>query len=100
MRAAKRGELYQVVRDLFYHPAAIHDLARCVAELEREHGEVAAAAFRDKIGLGRKRAIQVLEYFDRIGFTRRVRDNRSIRPGSPLAAESRSRSASVAEAAN
>jgi selenocysteine-specific elongation factor len=90
IRAAKRGELYQVVRDLFYHPTAINELALCVSDLEREHGEVIAAAFRDKTGLGRKRAIQVLEYFDRIGYTRRIRDSRMIRAGSPLAAKARS----------
>jgi selenocysteine-specific elongation factor len=28
--------------------------------------------FRDQIGIGRKRAIQILEFFDRIGFTRRI----------------------------
>ncbi|MBP7326875.1 MAG: SelB C-terminal domain-containing protein, partial [Alicycliphilus sp.] len=30
-------------------------------------------------GLGRKRAIQILEYFDRIGFTRRVADMHRLR---------------------
>ena len=33
---------------------------------------VKAAAFRDHTGLGRKRAIQILEFFDRVGFTRRI----------------------------
>jgi selenocysteine-specific elongation factor len=86
VRAAKRGELYQVVHDLFYHPATLGELARCVSDLEREHGAIAAATFRDSTGLGRKRAIQILEYFDRIGYTRRVRDRRMVREGSPLAA--------------
>jgi len=87
IRAAKRGELHQVVRDLFYHPGAIDELARRAFELEHEHGEVLAAAFRDRTGIGRKRAIQILEYFDRIGYTRRIRDGRTIRAGSPFAAK-------------
>jgi selenocysteine-specific elongation factor len=33
---------------------------------------VSVVQFRDASGLGRKRAIQVLEAFDRIGLTRRV----------------------------
>jgi selenocysteine-specific elongation factor len=35
-------------------------------------GCIRAAAFRDRTGLGRKRAIQVLEYFDRVGYTRKL----------------------------
>lgn len=33
---------------------------------------------------GRKRAIQLLEFFDRVGFTRRVKDAHLLRPGTPL----------------
>jgi selenocysteine-specific elongation factor len=42
--------------------------------------EVEASAFRDATGLGRKRAIQILEFFDRTGYTRRVRDAHLLRP--------------------
>ncbi len=38
------------------------------------------ARFRDTLGLGRKRAIQILEFFDRVGYTRRVRDAHVLRP--------------------
>jgi selenocysteine-specific elongation factor len=79
MRASKRGETFQVVRDLFYHPIAIRDLARVAHVLAEADGEIRAADFRDRTGLGRKRAIQVLEFFDRVGFTRRVRDAHVIR---------------------
>ena len=41
-------------------------------ELMAEHGAIRAADFRDRTGLGRKRAIQILEYFDRVGFTRKL----------------------------
>jgi selenocysteine-specific elongation factor len=40
---------------------------------------VRAARFRDRTGLGRKRAIQVLEFFDRVGYTRRARDAHRLR---------------------
>jgi selenocysteine-specific elongation factor len=78
-RAAQRGEAFQVVRDLFYHPDAIRELAERAAAVQEEHNEVKAAAFRDRTGLGRKRAIQVLEFFDRVGYTRRVRDSHLVR---------------------
>ena len=49
---------------------AIGDLAAIFGACHREHGAVHAARFRDSVGLGRKRAIQILEFFDRIGHTR------------------------------
>jgi selenocysteine-specific elongation factor len=70
-RLARQGELFQVVRDLFYHPEAIRELASiAAAEANKNAGTVAAAPFRDVTGLGRKRAIQLLEFFDRVGYTR------------------------------
>jgi selenocysteine-specific elongation factor len=84
LRGAQRGEAYQVVRDLFYHPAAIDRLAELVRRLQQTHGQVLAARFRDETGLGRKRAIQVLEFFDRIGLLRRVRDHHLVRPDDEL----------------
>jgi selenocysteine-specific elongation factor len=43
---------------------------------------VQAAQFRDAIGVGRKRSIQILEFFDRVGFTRRTRNARALRADS------------------
>ncbi|MBB3219464.1 selenocysteine-specific translation elongation factor [Pseudoduganella umbonata] len=75
-KLARAGQLSQVVPDLFYHPRALADLARIVAALP----DAQAATFRDATDLGRKRAIQVLEYFDRVGYTRRVRNSHLLRP--------------------
>ncbi|WP_341318006.1 selenocysteine-specific translation elongation factor [Paraburkholderia sp. IMGN_8] len=70
-KLARQGEIYQVVRDLFYHSDAIRELASiAAAEAHKNAGTVAAAPFRDVTGLGRKRAIQLLEFFDRVGYTR------------------------------
>jgi selenocysteine-specific elongation factor len=89
-KLAKAGQISQVVHDLFYHPAALAELAQLVRELARKaeedeglpagSGAVGAAAFRDASGLGRKRAIQVLEFFDRVGYTRRVGNGHLLRP--------------------
>jgi selenocysteine-specific elongation factor len=73
------GEVYQVVRDLYYDRDAIADLAAVLGACHRDHGAVHAARFRDSVGLGRKRAIQILEFFDRIGHTRRIRDAHVLR---------------------
>lgn len=78
-KLARQGKLYQVVRDLFYLPEAVARLATLVQELENGAGETRAAEFRDRTGLSRKRAIQVLEFFDRVGYTRRVREAHRLR---------------------
>lgn len=78
-KLARQGKLYQVVRDLFYLPEAVARLAGMVQDLEHASGEARAAEFRDTSGLGRKRAIQVLEFFDRVGYTRRVRNAHRLR---------------------
>ncbi|MGA7778725.1 MAG: selenocysteine-specific translation elongation factor [Paraburkholderia sp.] len=84
-KLARQGDVYQVVRDLFYHPDAVRDLARLVASLTQEQGgALGASAFRDASGLGRKRAIQILEFFDRVGYTRFQRERRFVRADSRL----------------
>ncbi len=89
-RLAKSGIVYQIVRDLFYDALAISKLAVIAQSIQAESGELRAAVFRDRTGLGRKRAIQVLEFFDRIGFTRRIRargdDKHVLRANHPLQA--------------
>lgn len=87
-KLARLGRLYQIVRDLFYDRDVVHELARLVAQLAdasqpRDTG-VGAAAFRDAAGLGRKRAIQILEFFDRVGYTRFQRDLHLLRPDSRM----------------
>jgi selenocysteine-specific elongation factor len=74
-----QGALYQVVHDLFYDPRCVDELATIITAIAEEHGTVEAAQYRDAVGLGRKRAIQILEFFDRVGHTRRLRDARVLR---------------------
>jgi len=83
-RLARRGELHQVVKDLYYAGASIAALAAVARRSADADGEVTAARFRDATRLGRKRAIQVLEYFDRIGLLRRVGDTHRLRTDSGL----------------
>ena len=84
---AQRGAVFQVVKDLYLHRDSVVKLASTVRELARRDGVVRAAPFRDLTGLGRKRAIQILEFFDRIGLLRRVRDDHLVRPGTQLFTE-------------
>jgi selenocysteine-specific elongation factor len=85
VRLSQRGELHQVVKDLYYPPATMARLAGLARRVAAQNnGTVVAAAFRDATGLGRKRAIQILEHFDRIGLLRRVGDVHWLRSDSQL----------------
>jgi selenocysteine-specific elongation factor len=74
-----QGSVYQIVRDLYYDRGCVRELARMVKGLVDEHGAMEATHFRDAVGVGRKRAIQILEFFDRVGYTRRTRNARVLR---------------------
>jgi selenocysteine-specific elongation factor len=85
LKLAKAGQISQIVPDLFYHPDVLAELAQLVAVLGAAGSNtggntVSAAAFRDATGLGRKRAIQLLEFFDRVGYTRRLGNAHLLRP--------------------
>lgn len=84
-KMARLGLMHQVVRDLFYPDATIQRLAAMLLQLADDNPVIEVAAFRDALGLGRKRSIQILEYFDRLGLTRRVGDRRQIRADNALA---------------
>lgn len=78
-KSVTQGTVFQVVRDLFYDRECISELATIINHMVRECGVVDAARYRDALGLGRKRTIQILEFFDRVGYTRRVKDSHVLR---------------------
>jgi selenocysteine-specific elongation factor len=84
-KMARLGLMHQVVRDLFYTDTIIRRLAAMLLQLADANPVIQVTAFRDAVGLGRKRSIQILEYFDRIGLTRRFGDRRQIRLDSAFA---------------
>ncbi len=81
-RVARMGLAYPVAHDHYFTATAVADLAQRVADLTVREGVARAAPLRDQIGGGRKVAIHILEFFDRIGYTRRVRDTHVLR-GTP-----------------
>ncbi|MCB8888275.1 selenocysteine-specific translation elongation factor [Vreelandella malpeensis] len=79
---ARLGRLFQVRKDHFYPTDTLARLGEIIEALAREHGCVRAADYRDRTQVGRKLAIAQLEFFDRVGYTRRVHDARQLRrPG-------------------
>ena len=73
-QAARLGLVVRVSKTRFFLPAALRRLEEIARAEAQSSGAITAAAFRDRSGIGRNAAIEVLEYFDRIKFTRRVGD--------------------------
>ncbi|HEU0201161.1 MAG TPA: selenocysteine-specific translation elongation factor [Burkholderiaceae bacterium] len=82
-RVARIGTIALVAHDHFFMTDAVRRMADIAAELEQADGAARAAPFRDRIGTGRKVAIQILEFFDRVGYTRRIRDDHRVRRANP-----------------
>ena len=76
VRAARLGLVVRASKHRFFRPPALRRLGDIAEELSSCNPErqVTAAAFRDRSGIGRNSAIEILEFFDRIKFTRRVGD--------------------------
>jgi selenocysteine-specific elongation factor len=84
---SRLGGVYPVAHDHYFTRRAVERLAQLVRDLDASDGGAQAAVFRDRIDTGRKLAIQILEFFDRIGFTRRVGDNHRVRQPDMFAQE-------------
>ncbi|WP_110644063.1 selenocysteine-specific translation elongation factor [Salinicola sp. CPA57] len=73
------GSVYQLRQDHFFLTSHVAELAGMIRELDAIAPAGATAAdFRDRIGGGRKLAVAILEFFDRIGFTRRIGDGHRV----------------------
>ncbi|VUS99297.1 selenocysteine-specific translation elongation factor [Klebsiella spallanzanii] len=78
-QAAQQGMITAIVKDRYYRNDRIVEFAKMIRELDLQRGSTCAADFRDTLNVGRKLAIQILEYFDRIGFTRRRGNDHILR---------------------
>ena len=79
-RAARLGLVVGATKNRYYLPDALRSLAESLeaAAEDSADGTVTAASFRDKAGIGRNLAIEVLEYFDKLRFTRRAGNERKL----------------------
>ena len=74
----KHGRLIHLGAHRFYLPNRLQAIADVVQKMISEQGTLTVKAFRDKTGIGRNVAIEVLEYFDGKGFTRRQGNERVL----------------------
>ena len=79
-RVERFGRVAQVAPNRFFLPETVERLAGIARELAEASPEArfTAAEFKDRSGIGRNLAIEVLEYLDRIGVTRRDGDARTM----------------------
>jgi len=74
------GGLIRVAKNRFLLPTAVVELAALAERLAEssDAGSFDARTFRDAAGVGRNLTIDLLEYFDRMGLTRRLGDQRRV----------------------
>ncbi len=78
-RAARLGLVVGATRNRFYRPQALRRLAEAAEETAAAAGGVLRPTdFRNRTGIGRNLTIELLEYFDKLRFTRRAGDARRI----------------------
>ena len=78
-RYARLSWLVEVAPDHFFLRETLAEALAILADLTNNDGEITAANFRDRLGNGRKVAIQLLEYFDSQGISYRRGDIRHVR---------------------
>jgi selenocysteine-specific elongation factor len=80
--AARRGDVEEIAHDHFFLRPVVERMAEIAIDVAARaaEGKFTAADFRDRLDNGRKVAIQILEFFDRHGFTIRRQDLRRINP--------------------
>ncbi len=78
----RNGLLVRVAENRYYLPDTLLKLAALVETLVQENPAdegLSVIQFRDRSGIGRNLCIEILEYFDRRGFTRRDGNTRFVR---------------------
>ena len=81
-QSTKAGTLVKVAENRHYLPETIMALAGFIEQLAQtgeDDDGFSVIQFRDASEIGRNLCIEILEYFDRVGFTRREGNSRFIR---------------------
>ena len=75
-----RGEGEQAVPTAlrYFLPSPLMDLANMVDALARRDGKVTVVSLRDESGVGRRIAVEVIDFFDRVKLTRRTGDTHLV----------------------
>ncbi len=80
--AARNGHVIQISENRYFLPETVMELATLAEQLaSKDTGQegFTVIKFRDSSGLGRNLCIEILEYFDGVGYTRRDGNQRFLR---------------------
>jgi selenocysteine-specific elongation factor len=75
------GKLVRVKESLFFHAQALDSIQTKLVGLLRERKEIGPSDIKDLLGISRKYAIPLLEFFDQRRVTARVGERRILRTG-------------------
>ena len=75
------GKLVRVKESLFFHAQALDSIQTKLVALLRERKEIGPGDIKDLLGISRKYAIPLLEFFDQRRVTARVGERRILRAG-------------------
>jgi selenocysteine-specific elongation factor len=77
-QAQRRGLVVKLNDNRYALPDQLLDLAQGVLQLANTGNSISVVNYKNAIAAGRKLSIEILEYFDRIHFTRRQQEHRVI----------------------
>lgn len=93
-RLVQQQQLWRVAEERFALPTTVRGWSRHAGALAGPDGKghFSAAQFRDRAGVGRNLAIEIVEFFDRVKLTRRLGDVRMLQqfPGDLFGADAAS----------
>ncbi len=76
---SRRGDVVRLDKELWFAAGAVGEARAQLLAMLAADGSVTLAAFRDRVGCGRRNAQALLESFDREGLTLRRGDERIAR---------------------
>ncbi|MGF7186549.1 selenocysteine-specific elongation factor [Desulfitispora alkaliphila] len=74
----EKGELVKINEELYFHNSAIAKAKSEVANIMEESGSIILGDVRDKLNSSRKFVLPLLEYLDKIKYTKRFGDKRVL----------------------
>ena len=84
MVAVKDGRVHKISTTRFLLSDRLNHFAQSLTALFETQGMFSVADARDHLALGRNSCVDLLEYFDQVGVTRRDGDKRVVLTGRPL----------------
>ena len=77
-QALRNRRLLRINAERHAEPSLVNEFAQGVLDLTSDGAMLQVAELRDRMGCGRNVLVEVLEYFDSLGFTRRTGNSRIV----------------------